>query len=71
MVKDGFGVAGNDIAIGADILTRAALADANGAYFDNDSRQFGDPHPDALDPVTVTSVVDEIEVIVQRLVTAE
>ena len=52
MVKEGFGVAGNDIRIGADILVRAALSDefanANGLYFDNDARQFGAPHPDAL-----------------------
>ena len=41
MVKEGFGVAGNDIGIGADILIRAALSDEFnerwGAYFDNDS----------------------------------
>lgn len=53
MVKEAFGVAGGDIAIGADILVRAALsdefADASGRYFDNDSGQFGSPHPDALD----------------------
>ncbi len=41
MVKEGFGVAGNDLSIGADILTRATLSDefanASGKYFDNDS----------------------------------
>lgn len=53
MVKQGFGVAGNDLGIGADILTRAATSDefesANGMYFDNDSGQFARPHPDAMD----------------------
>ncbi|WP_375282100.1 SDR family NAD(P)-dependent oxidoreductase [Pseudooctadecabacter sp.] len=53
MVKEGFGVAGNDLQIGASILRMAALsdtfADANGAYFDNDSRQFAQPHSAALD----------------------
>ncbi len=54
MVKEGFGVEGNDIGIGADVLVRAAssgeFADATGRYFDNDARRFADPHPDALDP---------------------
>ncbi len=54
MVKQAFGVAGGDIRIGAEILTRAALADefadASGRYFDNDSGRFASPHPDALDP---------------------
>ncbi len=53
MVKQGFGVAGNDISIGSTILTQAALSDefsnANGLYFDNDNGVFADPHPDALD----------------------
>jgi len=44
MVKEGFGVAGNDLRIGADILRRAALSDefaeASGRYFDNDSKRF-------------------------------
>lgn len=53
MVKEGFGMAGNDIRIGADILVRAALSDefaqASGLYFDNDQGKFGPPHSDALD----------------------
>ncbi|MEM8923102.1 MAG: SDR family NAD(P)-dependent oxidoreductase [Actinomycetota bacterium] len=65
MVKDGFGVAGNDIGIGADILARAALsdefADAGGRYWDNDSGRFAPPHPDGLDPVKIKGVVDTIE----------
>merc|ERR1711879_890868 len=52
MVKEGFGVAGNDIRIGADILIRAALSDefaqATGPHFDNDSGEFAAPHRDAL-----------------------
>ena len=52
MVKEAYGSAGNDIGIGVDILTRAALSEefatASGRYFDNDSRQFAHPHPDAL-----------------------
>lgn len=53
MVKEGFGVAGNDLSIGADILIDAALgarfAEASGAYFDNDSGAFANPHAAALD----------------------
>ncbi|TPV97101.1 MAG: SDR family NAD(P)-dependent oxidoreductase [Myxococcales bacterium FL481] len=54
MVKEGFGVTGANVGIGADILVRAALsdefADASGEYFDNDARTFAQPHPDARDP---------------------
>jgi len=67
MVKDAFGVPGSDIRIGADILTRAALADefaqATGKYFDNDSGQFASPHPDALDDHKSGQVVEAIEAI--------
>lgn len=65
MVKDGFGVAGNDLRIGAEILVRAALsdefADASGTYFDNDEGQFALPHRDALDPVKSAEIVQAIE----------
>ncbi len=65
MVKDGFGVAGGDIAIGADILTRAALSDqftdASGLYFDNDSGQFSSPHADALDTQKTEIVMNAIK----------
>jgi NAD(P)-dependent dehydrogenase (short-subunit alcohol dehydrogenase family) len=51
MVKEGFGMAGNDINIGAGILVRASLsvefADASGKYFDNDAKRFSLPHEDA------------------------
>ncbi|MEO1200163.1 MAG: SDR family NAD(P)-dependent oxidoreductase [Pseudomonadota bacterium] len=53
MVKEGFGVPGNDLRIGADILRRAALAgdfaSHTGAYFDNDAGRFAPPHPAGLD----------------------
>ena len=64
MVKEAFGMAGKDLQIGADILTRAALFDefatASGQYFDNDSGQFAAPHSDALDPRKVEAVVGAI-----------
>jgi len=67
MVTEGFGVAGGDIQIGGDILTRAALAvefaAASGLYFDNDSGQFASPHPDALNPQKSEEIVHALETI--------
>jgi len=67
MVKEGFGMAGKDIRIGADIITRLALADEfendSGRYFDNDSGQFTSPHHDALDPQKSEKIVGVIEAI--------
>ncbi|MBE1283416.1 MAG: SDR family NAD(P)-dependent oxidoreductase [Rhodobacteraceae bacterium] len=60
MVKEGFGIAGNDLSIGAQVLIRAALsedfADASGKYFDNDTGQFAPPNPAASDPQQVKTV---------------
>lgn len=65
MVKQGFGVAGHDIGIGADILTRLALDDefkyASGLYFDNDKGQFSSPHVEASDPDKTQQVMIAIE----------
>ena len=65
MVREGFGIAGNDLGIGAGILTRAALADefaaANGKYFDNDAGRFTSPHADASDPRKCEQLVEAIE----------
>ncbi|TNE51820.1 MAG: SDR family NAD(P)-dependent oxidoreductase [Deltaproteobacteria bacterium] len=65
MVKEGFGIAGGDVGVGADILCRAALSDefaeASGLYFDNDSGQFASPHPDALDPRKSQEVIAAME----------
>ncbi|WJS05686.1 SDR family NAD(P)-dependent oxidoreductase [Roseibium aggregatum] len=65
MVRDGFGTEGNDLSIGADILTRAALsdefADATGKYFDNDSGHFANPERSALDASRSKDVMGVIE----------
>lgn len=70
MVQQGFGIAGNDIGIGADILVRAALSDefddAGGLYYDNDAGRFGPPHPHALDAQRTADVVRAIEGIIGR-----
>lgn len=71
MVKEGFGVAGNDIGIGVDILIRAALSDefaaASGQYFDNDSGQFAPPHADGLDVQKSEEVVEVIEAVLDEI----
>ena len=71
MVKQAFGVAGGDIRIGAEILTRAALSDefatVSGQYFDNDSGQFASPHPDALNPQKAEEIVRTIEKVIAKI----
>ncbi len=71
MVKEGFGVAGNDLGIGAEILCRAALDEefenASGQYFDNDSRRFASPHADALDSAKSAATVRAIETVLTQL----
>ena len=61
MVKEGFGIGGNDLSIGADILCKATLdpsfENASGKYFDNDAGRFSSPHPAASDPAHVTEVM--------------
>lgn len=51
MVREGFGTSGNDLGIGVDILTRAALSDeftqATSRYFDNDARRLAPRYDDA------------------------
>lgn len=68
MVKEGFGVDGKDLGIGARVLCRAALdesfADASGKYFDNDVQRFSPPHAAALDPQHTRSVLQSIEQLV-------
>ncbi len=70
MVQQGFGVAGNDLGIGVDILERAALSDefatASGKYFDNDVGRFADPHPDALDPQKSDKLMNVMEDVLAR-----
>lgn len=67
MVKGAYGVEGNDLRVGADILVRAALSDefanASGRYFDNDQRRFAPPHPDALDARKNEQLVQAIEAV--------
>ena len=66
MVKEGFGVAGKDISIGAQIIAKLAVdaehsADT-GKYFDNDEGRFAPPHAAGLnddDCAKLVSLMDE------------
>lgn len=70
MVKEGFGVEGHDLSIGAKILTRMALEEGisehSGQYFDNDSGQFSQPHPDGLNLKKSAEVVEAIETLIHK-----
>lgn len=70
MVREGFGMAGHDIRIGADIIVRAALSDefaeASGLYFDNDKGRFASPHPDVLNLAKCREIVRTIEAVLRR-----
>lgn len=72
MVTEGFGIAGNDLSIGANIVTALSLeeifSNASGQYFDNDAQQFADPHPDALIHSNMTNVVTAIKEVLTKLV---
>ncbi|MEM1237033.1 MAG: SDR family NAD(P)-dependent oxidoreductase [Pseudomonadota bacterium] len=63
MVTEGFGVAGSDLRIGADILCRLALepgfAAESGRYWDNDAGGFG-----RVDPSQSRAVVAAIEALI-------
>lgn len=65
MVQEGFGVAGNDLSIGVDILTRLSLgdefSDKSGQYFDNDKGRFSDPHSDGLDSQKCEAVLKMVD----------
>ena len=70
MVKEGFGIAGNDLSIGAKILKRLtleeAMAEHSGAYFDNDKGQFAQPHPDGTNMQKSNEVVEALETIINN-----
>ncbi len=69
MVKEGFGIEGKDLSIGANVLVRAAVSlefeNASGKYFDNDLGRFGEPHPDALDSEKCLNLVKQLDSILE------
>ncbi|MFK7752724.1 MAG: SDR family NAD(P)-dependent oxidoreductase [Sedimentitalea sp.] len=71
MVKEGFGIAGNDLMIGADLLRRTAVSEefakASGQYYDNDAQSFGHPHSAAFDVDHSAKVMQAIKDALARL----
>jgi len=65
MVKEAFGVNGGDLTIGAEIVIRAALSEqfshASGRYYDNDAKQFAEPHPDGTVAANCEALVAALE----------
>jgi NAD(P)-dependent dehydrogenase (short-subunit alcohol dehydrogenase family) len=74
MVKEGFGIDGKNLRIGADIVVRAALAaefaEASGQYYDNDAGNFGTPHADALDMAKCREVSSAIQTLLEAYIPA-
>lgn len=79
MVKEGFGVAGQDINIGANILVKLSVENFgevnsevfkkvySGKYFDNDKGAFGAPHPDAMNAQKSAEIIDVMQDILAKL----
>ncbi|MEM1387033.1 MAG: SDR family NAD(P)-dependent oxidoreductase [Pseudomonadota bacterium] len=65
MVREGFGIAGSDLGIGAGILCRLATEEAfaqhSGDYWDNDAGGFGPPHAAAHDPRQIATVMNALD----------
>ena len=65
MVKEGFGIAGNDISIGANILVRLSLEEGlepfSGQYFDNDQGKYSAPHPEGENLEKSEKVIEAIK----------
>lgn len=70
MVRDGFGIAGKSLSIGAKILVNAALSDefstSSGKYFDNDLECFSKPHQDVFNEAKVAQVMKTIESSIEK-----
>lgn len=71
MVAEGFGVKGNDISIGVNIITSLSfdksIQSHNGEYFDNDNGTFSDDIPVDVEKQQSNDVVSAIEIIIARL----
>ena len=65
MVKEGYGIIGNDITIGSNILVAMSLdkqfENIKGEYYDNDNNKFALPHPFGQNIKNCKMIVDTIE----------
>ena len=68
MVKEGFGIEGNDINIGSDILVRFVndpeYSKRTGGYFDNDSGGFAPMHETATDDAFIDELIKGLDQII-------
>ena len=71
MVKEGFGVEGKDLNIGADILVRLVTDPVDsrrtGEYFDNDAGDFGSPHSAVVDDAFGRRLVASLDSIIDQI----
>jgi NAD(P)-dependent dehydrogenase (short-subunit alcohol dehydrogenase family) len=69
MVKEGFGIAGSDLSIGADIIAHIALSTTmrshNGQYFDNDQGHFSEGILSDKYKVMANQVIDSMYSIIE------
>ena len=72
MVKEGFGINGNNINIGADILVKASISKdfipQTGMYFDNDKGVFSTPHQAAKNLEHIKDVMNILNEISSKLI---
>ena len=70
MVREGYGISGNDINIGSNILVSISLDDKfsniKGDYFDNDIGEFALLHPDVENKQKCKDVVFAIEKLISK-----
>lgn len=70
MVKEGFGVSGKDLDIGARILCSAALdaefATHSGEYFDNDAGRFAPAHADATNQALRAELISTMDALLAQ-----
>ena len=68
MVKEGFGIEGNDVNIGSDILARFVndpeYSRRTGEYFDNDSGRFAPIHEAATNEAFIGDLIRELDRII-------
>lgn len=69
MVKDGFGIEGKDLSIGANILVDCALEpkfqQIKALYFDNDIGEFGEPDRSLFDSAHCKRVMTSLDTIIE------
>ena len=70
MVKEGFGIEGKDVNIGANSLVRLvtdpAYSQRTGEYFDNDAGDFGSPHFAGIDHTFCRRLITSLDSIIHK-----